>query len=561
MYGYTLRDYQQQAVDSVWSFLCRSQGNPVVVLPTGAGKSIVIAELAKGAATNGLQVLILAHRKELLEQNAEKIRSLVSGHSVGVYSAGLRSRDTDETIVLAGIQSVHKRAFEFGARHLVIVDEAHLIPDSDSGMYRQFLADLRVSCPPYRLVGLTATPYRLDSGVIYGSGQIFDEVCIDVSVSKLIEDGYLSPITAQPVKEVDTSGLHRRAGEFIRGEMEELFQQHVVDACHETVALADANDRKKVIVFCSGVQHAEHVGEILRGMGQDVGVVTGETPEIMRGGVLSSFRSGPLRWLINVDVLTTGFDSPNIDCIAVMRATESAGLFAQIVGRGLRKSPGKTECLVLDFGGNIRRHGPIDAKDYGNRDKKKRGGSDAEGPVKKCPACSEDVPAGLRECYCGFRFPDRDINQDPTADKSSPILQSQQAPEVWIVEGVAVARHEKKSDPMAPPTMRVSYECVKEGEEGNLAAKLISEWVCIQHDHKSFAWRKAWEWWKKRCVLTMPNFVDDAVELLRDGWLADTKSITTVRDGKYYRIVDHVLDDIPIEAVAVSDDGDSEVPF
>lgn len=561
MNGYTLREYQQAAVDSVWSFLCRSEGNPVVVLPTGAGKSIVIAELAKGAAANGLQVLVLAHRKELLEQNAEKIRSLVQGYSVGVYSAGLKSRDTEETIVLAGIQSVHKRAFEFGARHLVIVDEAHLIPDSDSGMYRQFLADLRVSCPPYRLVGLTATPYRLDSGLIYGSGQIFDEVCIDVSVSKLIEDGYLSPITAQPVKEVDTSGLHRRAGEFIRGEMEELFQKHVVDACEETVSLADVNERKKIIVFCSGVQHAEHVGEILRGMGQDVGVVTGETPEVLRGGILSAFRSGSLRWLVNVDVLTTGFDSPNIDCIAVMRATESAGLFAQIVGRGLRKSPGKTECLVLDFGGNIRRHGPIDAKDYGNRDKKNKGGQKGDGPTKTCPACNEDVPAGLRECYCGFRFPEKEINQDPTADKSSPILESQQLPEVWLVDAVSVNRHEKKDDNHARPTMRVSYQCTKEGEEGNLAPKLISEWICVEHDRQTFAFRKAFEWWKKRCVLPVPNFVDDAVDLFREGWLADTRSIKTVREGKYYRIVDYVLDEVPVEPIEFADVDQDEVPF
>ena len=553
---YQLRDYQQQAVDSVWRFLCNRKGNPVVVLPTGAGKSLVIAELARQAAENNLGVLVVAHRKELLEQNAEKIRSLLPGVSVGIYSAGLKSRDTEDQVILAGIQSVYKRAFEFGARHLVIVDEAHLIPDSDTGIYRQFLDDLRVSCPQHRVVGLTATPYRLDSGMIYGGGSMFDDVAIDVAVGDLIDQGYLSPITSQPVTEIDTSGLHHRAGEFVKSEMESLFERSVIDACKETVEIANATGRKSVIVFACGVQHASHVREIIESFGESAACVTGETLPLIRESILADFKAGRLRFLVNVDVLTTGFDAPNIDCIAVMRATESAGLFAQIVGRGLRLSPGKSECVVLDFGENIKRHGAIDSKDYGKRSKKKGTGT-GDGPVKSCPACDELVPAGTRECGCGFRFPPPETRHDSEADKDSAILERQQKPQAWVVEGIRYSLHVKRDT--GQRSMRVIYDCLPDSPDaGELERQSISEWVCLEH--AGFPRRMAERWWHERAKGPIPLDVEDGLEIARAGGLADTRAIKTKKDGKYFRIVDYTLGEIPDEVFEPVEEFEDE-PF
>lgn len=553
---YELRDYQRRAVKSVWDFLCNRQGNPVVVLPTGAGKSLVIAELAREASANELGVLVLAHRKELLEQNAEKIRALLPGVSVGIYSAGLKSRDTEDQIVLAGIQSVYSKAFEFGARHLVIVDEAHLIPDKEAGTYRQFLSDLRVSCPQHRVVGLTATPYRLDSGMIYGGGSLFDDVAIDVPVGDLINQGYLSPITSQPVTEIDTSGLHHRGGEFVKNEMESLFERSVVDACRETVEIANTTGRKSVIVFACGVQHAEHVRKLIEATGESVACVTGETLPLVRESVLSDFKSSRLRFLVNVDVLTTGFDAPNIDCIAVIRATESAGLFAQIVGRGLRKFDGKSECVVLDFGENIKRHGAIDSKDYGKRSKQKGTGG-GDGPTKTCPSCAELVPAGARECGCGFRFPPPETTHDATADKDSAILEAQQMPQQWIVEGISYTEHIKKDT--GARSMRVNYEVTPDDDkEGNLRTQVISEWVCFEHF--GFAQRMAERWWAKRSGEPIPREVPDAIEICRSGAIADTRAITTVKEGRFYRIRDYVLGEIPDETFEPVDDFE-EAPF
>jgi DNA repair protein RadD len=545
---YHLRTYQQAAIDATWSYLCHQSGHPVIVVPTGGGKSLLCAELARGAIENGLRVMVLAHRKELLEQNAEKIRALLPGVSVGIYSAGLKSKDTDDAVIVAGIQSVYKRAFDFDARHLIIVDEAHLIPNAGTGMYRTFLDDMKVSNPKHRVVGLTATPYRLDCGLICGPRELFDAFSYEVQIGQLIADGFLSPVVSRPVNEVDTSSLHHRGGEFVASEAEELFDQHVVSACNETVGVANADNRKHVLIFCSGVQHAGHVAELIEQItGEEVGMVTGDTFPLIRQEVLAKFKRGNLRWLINVDVLTTGFDAPCIDCISIMRATESPALLAQMLGRGFRISPGKNDFLVLDFGGNLRRLGQVDDPNFGKTKPKSSSDELGDAPQKECPACLQAVHAGVRECgYCGFRFPKPEVNHDPNADTDTAVLMSQVKPERWTVEQISCGVHVKKGGTEdTPKTFRMDYLCRPFGEDddGNLVAETISEWVCLEHD--GFARKKAETWWKDRSLIPCPYTAEEAVEIQRGLGLADTIEITTKQDGKFRRIVSAVLGEKP----------------
>lgn len=559
--GFTLRPYQQEAVDSVWNYLCNREGNPVVIAPTGAGKSLLIAEMARQAVKNGLSVLVLAHRKELLAQNRDKVQAMIPGASVGVYSAGLRSRDTEEQILIAGIQSVHNRAFELGERNLVIVDEAHLIPDTDSGMYRSFLADLSVSNPKHRVVGLTATAYRMDCGMIYGNDQIFSGVAHEIPIGQLIDDGFLCPVRNKSVTEVDVSGVHRRKGEFVRSEMEAVFDANVIQACEETVQIANDCRRGSILVFACGVQHAEHIARIIDGFtGEEVGLVTGDMSPLERSSTLEAFKHNRLRWLVNIDVLTTGFDAPRIDCIAVMRSTGSAGLFAQMVGRGFRLHHGKEDCLLLDFGGNLKRHGPLDSKDYGKK-AKKTGLIGGGGPMKTCPSCSEEVPAGLRECGCGFLFPPPEKTHEETADRESAVLERDQKPERWRVEGMSVSVHYKSGASEGDPrTLRVNYECVpSDDEEGNLQTESISEWVCLEH--MGFPRKKAMYWWIARCkVVDPPMTIEEAVNVFDRCGLADTLEIETRKEGKYRRIVDYTIGPIPEELEDEPDQWE-EAPF
>lgn len=560
---YDLRWYQRAACDAVWQFLCSQQGNAVVTLPTGAGKSVVIAELCREAVEKYKgRVIVLAHRKELLQQNAEKIRALLPGFDVGIYSAGLRSRDTNHDILCGGIQSVHKRAAEFGARHLVVVDEAHLVPAGGEGMYRTFLGELASINTKLRLVGLTATPFRTSEGKICGRTNLFHHECYSAPLKKLIEEGWLCRLDNKPaVASVDTSGLHVRNGEFIPLECEALFSDagKIRAACAEIVAATVG--RRSVLVFCSGVRHAEQVAETIRSLACcDTGCVVGDTPDLERAGLLDRFRRGQLRYLTNCDVLTTGFDAPGIDAIAVLRATLSPGLFAQMVGRGLRTAANKADCLILDFGENIQRHGPLDSPEFGASKPSSGRGESGDAPQKVCPGCGEELPAATTECECGFLFP-REIKHGTKADADGELLASAE-PQTWNVVEVSWSRHVNKKTGKLP-TLRCTYQCEPaEGGSGNLRFRPVSEWLCVEHD--GYARTKFCLWWKACSLAPVPTTINEALELFERGACATPYELTTIRDGKFDRITARLLDERPTEwreAVAVADAFAEDVPF
>ncbi len=403
-----LRPYQQEAMEAIYRHLRERDDNPVCVIPTAGGKTPVMAQLCRDAVGRwGGRVLILAHVRELLEQTRDKIHKVAPEMwmRTGVYSAGLKSRDTDQPIIVAGIQSVYKLACEFDPFDLIIIDEAHTIPPDGDGMYRTFLEDARKVNPRVRLIGLTATPFRMKSGLICAPENILNHVCYEIGVRELIVQGYLCPLVTKASREkVDTSKLHVRAGEFVAGEVEELMNtdSRVESACREIVE--QTRNRKSVLVFAAGVAHGQHIAEVMQNeFGVDVGTVFGDTLDFERDQVLSEFKAGALKYLVNVNVLTTGFDAPNIDCVAMVRPTHSPGLFYQVCGRGFRIHPGKENCLVLDFGGNVLRHGPVDAirvKAAGGN------GNGSAAPAKECPRCQSLIAATPRA---------------PTAGSSSPI--------------------------------------------------------------------------------------------------------------------------------------------
>jgi DNA repair protein RadD len=575
------RHYQKSAHDATWQYLSNQSGEPLIVLPTGAGKSLVIAMLAKQARAFDARVIVLQHRKELIEQNAEKIQILIPDIRLGIYSAGLGSRDTEADVVCAGIQSVHNKAHEFGRRELILIDEVHLVSGKDDSMYGKFLADIRAINPRARMVGLTATPFRTGEGPVCGRDKLFQRICYEVFTGDLIREGWLCPVTNKPADAtVDTSKIKRRGSEFISSEMARAFDSgdKVAVACSEIVNKCE--DRHSVLVFAAGVEHAEHVADTLRALtGERVGLVTGDTMPIERVASLSAFKAQELRWLVNCDVLTTGFDAPCIDAIAVLRATMSPGLFAQIVGRGLRKHDKKTECLILDFGGNIARHGSIDDPNYGRATPGSgSGGSGVEknGRGKACLNCGIDVPASDKECpECGFRFPDEPKDRhDATADEDSTLTGTPD-PEVWEVLSCAWGVHVKKNAAEdSPRTLRVDYTCQPAfSNGGNLAQKVVSEWICFEH--QGFARTKAKFWWEGRSIHDTPSTIEEAVALLDRHVARMPSMITTQQEGKYERITAADFTDLRpeesewAEAVCVeqSDENeyqyfsDDEVPF
>jgi DNA repair protein RadD len=549
-----LRDYQQAAVEAVYNHLRTRDDNPCVVIPTAGGKTPVIATICRDVVTlwNG-RVIVLAHVKELLEQAANKLRTVCPEMPFGVYSAGLKRRDTDYPVIVAGIQSVYKRACEFAPFDLVIVDEAHLIPPEGDGMYRQFLADARIVNPNLRVIGFTATPFRLKSGPICTPDGILNHVCYEVGVRELIVHGYLCPLVTKAGKaRADISGLHIRAGEFVADEVEELMDQEALVQAACTEIVEQTRERKAVLIFASGIKHGQHVVQVLKEQhGIECGFVTGETPDDERNRLISRFRDQewirqlqidfgentapePLKYLANVNVLTTGFDAPNVDCVVLLRPTMSPGLYYQMVGRGFRLHPGKQNCLVLDFGGNVLRHGPVDQI----RTKDRTPGH-GEAPAKECPGCNSLIAAGYARCpNCGYEFSPPERQSHDARASTAAVLSSQVAIEKFTVHDVQYSVHVKRgAEEGAPRSMRVDYRVGW--------YKWKSEWICFEHT--GYARQKAIAWWKKRSREPVPETAAEAVEIARAGGLALTKSITvrSVSGEKYDSIIDYELGSIP----------------
>ncbi len=566
-----LRPYQQAAVDAVYEHLRGKETNPCIVLPTGTGKSVVIAKIVRDAVMNwNGRVLSLAHVKELLEQNAAKIRLLCPDIPVGIFSAGLKSRDTRENVIVAGIQSVHDKACELGAFDLIVIDEAHLIAPDGDGMYRTFLNDMKVVNPNVRLIGLTATPYRLKGGLICQPENLLNEVCYEAGLKEMILQGYLAPLTSKAGRAAaKLDELHIRGGEFINDEIAAAMdtEELVAAACREIAELT--RDRKSVLVFTTSVEHCRHVAEKLAAYsGMECGIVTGDTPQGERAELIARFKGElvpddffsfkkPLKFLANVNVLTTGFDAPNTDCVVLLRPTNSAGLLVQMAGRGTRLSPetGKTDCLLLDYGENILRHGPLDM--IAVRDKTPGGG---EAPAKTCPDCQSVIHAAYRSCPdCGYEFPEPTSNLSQSASTAG-VLSGQTAYTDYDVAEVFYAVHEKRyADPDTPKTVRVDYRIGFN--------EFKSEWICPEHT--GYARDKFVKWWRERAALgaPLPSTAREAVALAQQGALAEPKSITvkTVAGEKFDRITGWWLkprpDYVQNEDWQSDDFDDDEIPF
>lgn len=580
-----LRPYQQAAVDAVYEHLRSKETNPCVVIPCGCGKSLVLAQIAKDSVEkwNG-RVLILAHVKELLEQNADKIRKLCPELKIGIYSAGLKSRDTTEQVIVAGIQSVYNKACELDAFDLVVVDEAHAISSEGDGMYRTFLADMKVINPHVRVIGLTATPFRLKGGLICKPENILNEICYEAGLKEMIQQGYLSPLISRAGRaEANLANLHIRGGEFISDEVAAAMDNDalVTSACREIVELT--RDRKSVLIFTASVDHCKHVAEKIQAFsGKECAIVTGDTSPAERAEIIARFKGEfipadlfgtpkpPLKFLANVNVLTTGFDAPNTDCVVMLRPTNSPGLLIQCAGRGTRLSPetGKSSCLFLDYGGNILRHGPLDmikVKEPGS-------GKGGDAPAKKCPQCLALIHAGYTACpECGYVFPPKESNDKMTQTASSAgVISGQVDYTDYEVLDVYYCVHEKRgADPDAPKTMRVDYQVGFN--------EFKSEWVCPEHT--GYARGKFEKWWHERAALgcPMPRSAREAVSLANEGLLAAPESITvkTIAGERFERVTGFRLKERPVMrepgedlepgetwvSTTSPDDPEEEIPF
>lgn len=357
---YKLRDYQQQAVNNTIKFFQKKRVPAVIVLPTGAGKSLVIAELARIAKG---RVLVLAHVKELVEQNYEKYKSY--GLSAGIFSASLGKKDWDEKAIFGSVQSVARApdAF-FNNFSLVVIDECHRVAEEGSTQYQDVIKRLQAKNPEICILGLTATPYRLGLGWIYEYSNLgelkteqprfFKQCVYELPLSYMIKNKFLTPPVKVdiPVTCYDFSELTDRNRSYTMAEVEEIIksQKRLTPLIIKNIIdITERYDRKGVMIFSSTIKHAEEIMSYLPE--DDSRMVIGDTDMKERDAIVEDFKKKKFKYLVNVSVLTTGFDAPHVDVIAILRPTESNSLYQQIVGRGLRLSPDKRDCYILDYAG------------------------------------------------------------------------------------------------------------------------------------------------------------------------------------------------------------------
>ncbi|WP_218769388.1 DEAD/DEAH box helicase [Vibrio parahaemolyticus] len=357
---YTLRPYQADSVKAVIHYFRKHSTPAVIVLPTGAGKSLVIAELARLAKG---RVLVLAHVKELVEQNHAKYEGY--GLKGAIFSAGLGRKETNQQVVFASVQSVVRNLDSFKNQFsLLVIDECHRVPDDKNSSYQKVITHLRELNPGIKVLGLTATPYRLGMGWIYQyhtRGQVrteesrfFRDCIFELPIRYLLDENFLTPARMMdaPVLSYDFSQLKpANTGRYKEAEMDMVIDK----AKRATPQIVEqiiqyARERKGVMIFAATVRHAQEIHGLLPE--GKTAIVIGDTPTPERDAIIQAFKNREIKYLVNVSVLTTGFDAPHVDLIAILRPTESVSLYQQIVGRGLRLSEGKNECLVLDYAGN-----------------------------------------------------------------------------------------------------------------------------------------------------------------------------------------------------------------
>lgn len=519
-------EFQAKAEGALWDYFRERDGNPLVVMPTGTGKSVVIGTFVRNAlaAFPQTRIVVLTHVETLIAQNHAKLMAVWPSAPAGIYSAGLSRRDTVHQIIFAGIQSVYDKPGVLGAADLVLIDEAHLVSPADETMYRAFVAAAEERNPKVKFVGFTATDWRLGSGKLAGNG-IFTDVAIDQTTPEawnyFVDEGYLSRLhSKKTVLQLSDAGIAISGGEYsMRGQQDALDRESLTrQAIEELLWWGNTEQRNCWMIFATGVQHCEHVAELL----QDYGVSAVPIHSRMKDAArrIEDFKAGRYRAAVSMNKLTTGVDVPQIDLMGVLRFTKSSALWVQMLGRGTRMAyapgfdlstregrfaamaagPKPNGCRVCDFAHNTERLGPINAPVVSMPRGPKRAGQGA--PVRVCPSCAEYVHASLRICpACQYEF-GAVIRIQGTSSDAEVMTRGEEPPapvvQIFDVERVTYHVHKRRAS-SNPPSMRVSYYTT-----GEIPQK-FEEWICLEHE--GYARRRAEQWWRERLP---PQWADSA---------------------------------------------------
>jgi len=524
---FQLRDYQAKAIDDLWQWFHRHpDGNPIMDCCVGSGKSLMIAATIQRALNEfpDTRVIVVVPQKELLQQNLHKLKNILPDVDVGIYSASMGKKEQGCAVTYATIGSIYKSAHLMGRVDLILCDECHLINSAETGMWRSFVGDMeKYGNKGIRVVGWTGTPFR-NGGIWLTAGDeaLFHGIAARVSMTDMLEQGYLAPLViANTCTKIDTSDARTVAGDYNMADLAMVSDRAdiVESACDEIAKLSV--DRRRLLVFAVNVKHAGHVCDALNARDVHSKIITGDTPKAEREQILKYYAADKIRCLVSIGVLTTGFDQPDIDFIALLRATKSPTLAIQMCGRGMRTAEGKIDCAFADFTDTIERLGAIDLIKGRNPKTKSE---DQGAPFKLCPNCGSRNPASAKECVdCGFVFPEPEKIKHTNKVSDAPVLSSQIKTKIkeYEVTEVEYKIHKKAG---SPDSLKVEYF--------SGFNRVGTDFVCIEHT--GWAGSKAKSWWKKRCS-TIPATAGEALSGAGD--LMKPTAIMVNESGKYPQII------------------------
>lgn len=523
-----LRDYQVAAVQSIPAFYAKYPGedrHALICMPTGTGKSLVIGALTQLIMSfAGQRVMMLTHVQELIEQNHGKLMALWPQAPAGIYSSGLKRKDKYAPVTFAGIQSVVKKAAIFGRIDVLLIDECHLVSPKDNTSYRKFINELKIKNPLLKVIGLTATPWRMGHGKITeGEDRLFTDVAIDMTTREafnwFISEGYLVPVYPLRTKYIlDVSGVKTQGGEYKQQELQLAVDRDEITERAIDETLQHAADRSHWLVFCAGVEHAIHTAAIMNAKGIKTIAIHSDMGKDARRDAIAAWKSGEYTAATNNNILTTGIDFPGIDLIVMLRPSKSVILWVQMNGRGTRPvyadgfdlwtregrleaiaaGPKADGCLVLDFANNTKNLGPINDPKI----PRKPGEGGGEAPSKCCPVCNTWNHPTARNCFkCDAEFT-FNVKIQAKADDRELIKSDNPITEEFAVDQITYMKHAGRGG--KPPSLLVNYYC---------GLKNFKQWVPIEAFGS--ARNLAKRWWNERSrSIPLPNSVDEAMAVV-----------------------------------------------
>ena len=540
-----LRYYQRNAIDALHSwFDTRPEHPTLIALPTAAGKTIIFSHFIKEVFSKNpkARFLIMAHRKELVAQAESKLKSVWPDAPVGVLAAGMKRFQHNAQILVASRDTLAspKRLEKVGKFDYMIIDEAHNVPPSSLTRYKKII-DTLSERQSMKVMGCTATPYRMGQGYIYGKRKdhFFKGLAYSVSIPELIQAGYLCRLSAFAVNDnaiIDAGkvSLKFKGGDFREKELEDIamVDETIIEVISDWIDNAYTKGRTASVFFCVSVLHAQKMTQYLQQHNINAAVITGETPNQERDKILADFESGKIHALCNVGVLTEGWDAPRTDCIALLRPTQSVGLYVQMCGRGMRLHDDKENCLLLDYGENVARHGCLDEVEPSES-------LPGRYKPKICASCNAINSPSAKECIeCGQVF-------ESTQSKVLWTKKEREVAKRTKAERQAVLSDEKKASPPKNKTITDIFASVVKSKNGSEYCQVVftvkdeffPKKMPLMFGHPTAHNMAVRKWKKITTKWGSPSQPWMAAELINSGAFDTISEIIVQKQGKYENVV------------------------